>query len=95
MKHATAQTLAAAIPELLAQLRALPQLSERTPGCFYRKSQALLHFHEDPAGLFVDVKLDLKTFTRMPVNSQAERDAFVAALRRATGGWDRQQTPSK
>lgn len=95
MKHATAQTLAAAIPELMALLRALPQLSERTPGSFYRKSQALLHFHEDPVGLFVDVKLDLKTFTRMPLNTLAERDAFVAALRGAIGGGDRQQTQSK
>lgn len=89
MKHASAQTLAAAAPELIAQLRALPQLTERTPGSFYRKSQALLHFHEDPAGLFVDVKLDLKTFTRMPVNTQAEQDVFIAALRCAIGVGER------
>lgn len=79
MKHASAQTIAQLAP-LLAQVRALPGLKEPKPGTFYRRAQAFLHFHEGPAGLFADAKLDLKTFTRMPVNTPAQQAALLAAL---------------
>ena len=55
MKHATPQALAQ-VADLLAQLRAVPGLVEKRPGIFYRKGRAFLHFHEDPAGLFADVR---------------------------------------
>jgi hypothetical protein len=55
MRHARGDALDDLEP-LLVQLRALPGLTERSRGIFYRKSRAFLHFHEDPAGLFADVR---------------------------------------
>lgn len=82
MKHATAATLATLEP-LLAELRTLPSLVERKPGTFYRRSRAFLHFHEDPAGLFADARLDGSTFARLPVNTVQERHALLTAVRDA------------
>lgn len=79
MKHAGPETLAALAP-LLACLRAQPALVERTPGCFYRGATAFLHFHEDAAGPFADVRLQPGPFTRLRVATPAERDALVAAV---------------
>ena len=55
MKHATPIALDALEP-LLEQVRSLGKLTERKRGLFYAKSQAFLHFHEDPAGFFADVR---------------------------------------
>ena len=82
MRHASHVALARLAP-LLDQLRAVSGLVERTPGSFYRRSAAFLHFHEDPAGLFADVKLDLASFERLPVNTRAEQAALLRAVRRA------------
>ena len=77
MKHAGPATLQTLAP-LLARLRALPGLFERSPGCFYKGSKAFLHFHEDPAGTHADVKLSADGFTRVRAETAAERDALVA-----------------
>ena len=77
MKHAGPATLQTLAP-LLARLRALPGLVERSPGCFYKGSKAFLHFHEDPAGTHADVKLSADGFTRVRAESAAEREALVA-----------------
>ena len=82
MKHASARTLDA-LPALLQQLRLFSSLRERKPGAFYRGSSAFLHFHEDPAGLFVDVKLDHSGFTRLPIDTPIDQAALVAAVARA------------
>lgn len=55
MKHASLATLDELEP-LLAQLRGLGGMVEKKRGVFYRKSQAFLHFHEDPKGLFADLR---------------------------------------
>ena len=55
MRHAKAEDLVP-LADLLASLRALEGLTERSPGTFYRKSNAFLHFHADDAGLFADLK---------------------------------------
>ncbi|HZC15429.1 MAG TPA: hypothetical protein VE309_01585 [Caulobacteraceae bacterium] len=55
MKHATTQALDR-IEDLLQELRRLPDLRERSRGVFYRAGKAFLHFHEDPKGLFADVR---------------------------------------
>jgi len=55
VKHAGAAALAE-MTELLAQLRLRPGLVEKKLGVFYRKGAAFLHFHEDPAGMFVDIR---------------------------------------
>ena len=69
---------------LLEQLRALPGLSERSPGTFYRGSTAFLHFHADPAGLFADLKV-VGTFQRARVVTVLERRRLLAAVRRELG----------
>jgi hypothetical protein len=72
MKHAGSATLYALEP-LLTRLRAIPGLVERTPGSFYLKSRAYLHFHEDPTGTFADVKLDQVSFERLPVTTRTQQ----------------------
>ena len=79
MKHAGAAALDALEP-LLARVRALPGLKEKARGTFYLKSRAFLHFHEDPAGLFADVRLSGDDFTRMRVTELAEQEALMRLL---------------
>ena len=85
MKHATPSTLRELTP-LLDRLRSFDELIEKSPGSFYRKSKAFAHFHEDPLGLFVDVRLvPTEPFTRLRVTTQRERAAFIAEVKRALG----------
>ena len=84
MKHAQAPALALLEP-LLQQLRTLPGLVERTPGSFYFKGKAYLHFHEDPAGLFADVKLAHQGFERLKVGTRAEQAALLTRVRASLG----------
>ena len=91
MKHAGPGTLARIAP-LLEELRARPMLRETRPGVFALKSRAFLHFHDDPAGIFADVRL-AGELVRMPVmlrSDQAELlervdDCLSAIELRATG----------
>jgi len=46
--------------------------SRRRGGLFYRKSAAFLHFREDPAGLFAELRVD-GAFEWFPVNTSRER----------------------
>lgn len=80
MKHAGPQALARLEP-LLGELRRLPGLVERKPGTFYRRGTAFLHFHEDPAGLFADAKLDGRHFERFGVELLPEQQAMLARVR--------------
>jgi hypothetical protein len=81
MKHAGPAALDVLEP-LLARLRTLPGLKEKSRGIFYLKSKAFLHFHEDPAGLFADLRED-SDFTRYEVTSSEGQEAlFAATLRR-------------
>jgi hypothetical protein len=64
------------------ELRALPELTERSRGVFYRGSRAFLHFHEDAAGHHVDVRLDTE-FERFRVQTRAEQRSVLAKVRRA------------
>ncbi len=80
MKHAGPAAVAALEP-LLVRIRPLEPLQERKPGTFYRRSDAFLHFHEDPAGFFADVKID-GGFQRFRVTDRAEQDALVALVAR-------------
>lgn len=77
MKHAGAAALDQLEP-LIAALRALPGLTEKSRGVFYRKSKAFLHFHEDPAGLFADVRCG-DDFERFDVTEEAGRQALITA----------------
>lgn len=82
MKHAGAAALDSIEP-LLDRIRAGGALREKSRGIFYLKSRAYLHFHEDPAGMFVDIRaLDGKDFDRLKLDPVAEREILsrIAAL---------------
>jgi hypothetical protein len=80
VRHATPKTLDAIEP-LLAGIRKIPALRERIRGIFYKKSIAYLHFHEDPAGLFADVKLG-GSWKRLEVSSDRSKRALLASVKR-------------
>lgn len=80
MRHATAVALDA-LDDVIAELRTIDGLSERKRGVFYRRSSAFLHFHEDPAGFFADLRVG-PGWVRLPVNSAGERRRLIAAVRR-------------
>jgi hypothetical protein len=77
MKHANQETLNQLTP-LLHQIRQRP-LQEKGTGKFYWKSSALLHFHDDPAGIFADLKVN-GDWQRYPVNNDREYAVLLAAL---------------
>jgi hypothetical protein len=75
MKHAGPDALDRIEP-ILARLRKLDGLREKSRGTFYRGSSAFLHFHEDPAGMVADLKVGGE-FVRMRASSAAEIDALI------------------
>ena len=81
MRHARSDALDELEP-LLAQLRQVPGLVERTRGVFYRRSKAFLHFHEDPSGHHADVRLG-DEFERLRVQTADERARLLAHVRAA------------
>lgn len=86
MKHAGPAALDA-LESLIAELRALPGMTEKSRGIFYRKSKAFLHFHEAPEGLFADMRAeDGKDFDRFDVTGpegQAQLRAVAEARLKA------------
>jgi hypothetical protein len=82
MKHAGPATLKL-LDDLLGEIRKHPELRERTPGSFYFKSKGYLHFHEDPAGIFADVKLDFADFTRLRATTAAEQRSLLKQIDRS------------
>jgi hypothetical protein len=81
VRHATDDDLDR-LEDLLAKLRAVPELRERKRGYFSLRSKAFLHFHEDCGDYYVDVKLD-GSFQRMRVTSRTEQLAFLRRVRAA------------
>ena len=80
MKHAGPDALDAIEP-ILREIRKLPGLKEKKRGTFYRGSSAMLHFHEDPAGMFADLKLRGE-FVRFRVSTKAEIAAMLREAKR-------------
>ena len=81
MEHASAAALDA-LEELFAAIRQRGGVRERRRGYFYRKGRALVHFHQDPTGLFADLH-DGPEWHRLRVSEPAERKRFLAALDKA------------
>jgi hypothetical protein len=81
MKHAGSEALDRLEP-LLRRLRDVPGLREKGRGTFYRGSRAFLHFHEDPAGLFADIRVDAD-FERVEVTSEQDQDQLLQRVRSA------------
>ena len=84
MKHAGPVTLAQLAP-LLKRLRSIEGLVERRPGVFYLRGRAFLHFHEDPAGVFADVRVDGDEFRRVALPS-SEFEPFARRVAAAVEG---------
>jgi hypothetical protein len=84
MKHAGDEALDQ-LEGLLVELRTLDGLREKRRGVFYHRSKAQLHFHEDDAGLFADLRQS-EGFVRFPVNTAHERQLVVTRLRRSIDG---------
>jgi hypothetical protein len=82
MRHATPDDLLE-LGDLLADLRALSGLVEKSPGVFYRRSRAFLHFHADPAGLYADVRFEGDDFERRPVHTLNQRARLLRDVRSA------------
>lgn len=80
MKHAGSEALDR-LAGVLASLRARSHLRETRPGIFYVKRRAFLHFHEDPAGLFADLRRGGE-WLRLPANSPAECARLLAQVDR-------------
>ncbi len=80
MKHATAVALQQ-ISDLIARIRMREGLQEKRPGVFYRKSKAFLHFHEDPMGIFADLRTG-EEFERVPVNTEKEHSELLSQIDR-------------
>jgi len=83
MKHATKAALEP-MAELLARLDALPNVKRKGIGTFYVKSKPLLHFHEDPAGIFADVAIG-RDWQRLPVNTRREQEELYRLLAARVG----------
>lgn len=84
MRHARDEDLNR-IDGLLTQLRKLSGMTEKKRGVFYIRSKSLLHFHEDPEGMFADFGPG-GAFTRYRVTTAAEQKAFLIVVRDALTG---------
>jgi hypothetical protein len=78
MKHAGEAALNQ-LEDVLVELRRIPVLKEKKRGVFCRGASAFLHFHENPAGLFADVRMG-PDWVRLPVNTRAEKRSLLAKI---------------
>ncbi|RFU47004.1 hypothetical protein [Paraburkholderia sp. DHOC27] len=78
MKHAGADALTT-LAGLIATIRE-HGFKEPRPGVFYRRGKAFLHFHEDAAGLFADLRVN-DEWERFRVTDADEQAAFLRVLR--------------
>jgi hypothetical protein len=81
MRHAGPAALAA-LDDLIIALRGRGGLKEPRPGIFYRRGRAWLHFHEDKAGLFADLRTDT-TWQRFRVSDPEERARLLGVIDRS------------
>ena len=79
MKHTGPEALVS-LAELLAAVRARG-LKEPRPGIFYRKGKAWLHFHEDKAGVFADIRRGAE-WERFRVSDAAEQANLLRLIDR-------------
>lgn len=79
MRHAGPDALDA-LESLLARIRATGLLKEKSRGVFYLKSKAFLHFHEDPKGLFADIRNTAGDFDRFRVDEAEGAELVMGRL---------------
>jgi hypothetical protein len=81
MARADAQALQTLLP-VLRQLREIKGLQEKTPGIFYARRDAFLHFHDEAGVLFADLKKAGGTgFDRFMLATPAEQRKLVDEAR--------------
>ncbi|MEY2425016.1 MAG: hypothetical protein QOI61_588 [Actinomycetota bacterium] len=73
---------------LIAELREVDGLTlkGKTQSAFYRKSKPFLHFHWNDEEIVADVRFDGPDFTRVPVNTAAERKRLIRDVRAFVAG---------
>ncbi len=81
MRHARTEALDQ-LEDILLALRSIAPLREHGRGVFYWRAKSFAHFHEDPSGLYADLRQG-EQFERYPVNTAAERSLFLAAVQQA------------
>lgn len=81
MKHASPPTFDKIEP-LLSAVRGNSGIKEKGRAIFYRRGAAFVHFHEDPAGIFADIKVDSE-WLRFPVNTPADCQVFLERVNAA------------
>jgi len=88
MAHADEAALQTLLP-LLRQLREIKPLREKSPGIFYVKGSAFLHFH-DQAGLLVAnlKKHSGSGFDRYPVDTPPGQRKLVDDAKRRVGKFE-------
>jgi hypothetical protein len=78
VRHARPEDLDGLEP-LLAKLRHVAGLKEKSRGVFYRGSRAFLHFHADGDRLYADVRFG-DDFERLPATTAAERKTLLSRV---------------
>ena len=90
VKHADVRALEA-VSDLIENLRRRSDLVEKKLGIFYTKGRAFLHFHNDPTGLFADLRRGAE-WQRFPVNDLDECTRLLAAVDRTLAEASRRRT---
>jgi hypothetical protein len=75
------------IAPLLDILRAHPALREPRPTVFQLNDRDFLHFHDEPEGIFADVRLT-NGFVRLPVSSHSEQLELLERIDRSLSSLD-------
>jgi hypothetical protein len=78
VKHAGQDALDRLEP-LLEESRSVSGLVEKKRGVYYRNFRAFLHFHEDPSGLYADIRVG-EDFERYRVETPQERATLLAIV---------------
>jgi hypothetical protein len=78
MKHASDKKVST-MDRQLEEIRKRTGVTEKKPGAFYRKGQALLHFHDDPKGTYADLKAS-GDWVRFKVESATEWNKLLKEL---------------
>jgi len=75
------------IEPLLKVLRAHPALRETKLATFNLDGRDFLHFHDEPEGVFADVRLS-GGFVRMPVSTSSEQSELIDRIDRKLSSLD-------
>jgi hypothetical protein len=78
MKHASSAALDQ-LAQLLAGIRQFERVKEKSRGVFYCRSRAFLHFHEDPAGLFADLRTG-SDWERLRISSKEQQAMLLRRI---------------